>query len=387
MKKLLVTAIPIVLIVSFFLSVPNLVDRFVNGTIIKGPYNVSAPAQAFHDELIVIDLHSDVLLSSRNILETSQVGHVDVPRLIQGNVAIQAFTVPTRFNFTTDLHNMPSDSLDLSTLGSVAQRWPVDTWFSLKARALYQASRFDRAVTDSNGKLHSIKSKQDLERYLVRRGQDKNVTAGFLGMEGLHPIEGDLSNIDVFYAAGFRMLAPTHFFDNEIGGSAHGVQKGGLTKLGRQAIERMKALNITLDLSHASQALIDDALEMNPHPVLVSHTGVKGTCDNPRNLSDKHLKGIAATGGVIGIGFFELALCGDTLQDLVNAIRYTTDLVGVDHVGLGSDFDGLIQAPFDSSGFAVLTEALLQDGYSHVDISKIMGGNTLRVLRHNLPDE
>ena len=95
----------------------------------------------------------------------------------------------------------------------------------------------------------------------------------------------------------------------------------------------------------------------------------------------------AATGGVIGIGFFKLALCGETLQDLVSAIVYTVDLAGIDHVGLGSDYDGLINAIFDSSGFSILTEALLEEGFSQEDIAKIMGGNTLRVLMHNLPDE
>src|SRR5439155_6407805 len=101
--------------------------------------------------------------------------------------------------------------------------------------------------------------------------------------------------------AGFRMMSPAHFFDNEFGGSAHGVSKGGLTGRGREMIARMEARSMLVDVSHASIETIDDVLSLASRPVVASHTGVSGTCDSVRNLSDDHLRGIAATGGVIGI--------------------------------------------------------------------------------------
>ena len=122
-------------------------------------------------------------------------------------------------------------------------------------------------------------------------------------------------------------------------------------------------------------------------PVVVSHTGVKGTCDNIRNLSDIQIREVAGTGGVIGIGYWDTAVCGSDAAAIARAIRYTIDLVGIDAVALGSDFDGAIAAPFDTTGYAVLVDALLQAGFREGDIAKIMGENVARVLAAVLPGE
>jgi membrane dipeptidase len=114
---------------------------------------------------------------------------------------------------------------------------------------------------------------------------------------------------------------------------------------------------------------------------------VQGTCDNERNLSDRHIRGIADTGGVIGIGLFRWATCGKKLTDTVRAMRYVADLVGVEHVALGSDFDGAVTTVVDSSGLVMLTDALLKEGFSEAEIAAIMGGNALRVFRQTLPAE
>jgi microsomal dipeptidase-like Zn-dependent dipeptidase len=119
--------------------------------------------------------------------------------------------------------------------------------------------------------------------------------------------------------------------------------------------------------------------------VVVSHTGVKGTCDNTRNLSDEQLKGIARTGGVIGIGFWDTAVCGNDAKAIARAIRYTANVIGVDHVALGSDNDGAVTVPFDISGVVQITDALLEEGFSDEEIGKIMGRNALRLLIENLP--
>ena len=113
---------------------------------------------------------------------------------------------------------------------------------------------------------------------------------------------------------------------------------------------------------------------------------MKGTCNNRRNLSDEQLKGIAANGGLVGIGFWYTAVCGRDTAAIVKAIKYTADLIGIDHVALGSDFDGAVPTPFDASGFVKLTEALLAAGFSRDDIGKVMGGNEIRFLLENLPN-
>jgi len=150
-------------------------------------------------------------------------------------------------------------------------------------------------------------------------------------------------------------------------------------------IKRMEAKRMIVDVAHASAAVIDDVLAMATRPVLVSHSGVKGTCDNQRNLSDEQLKGIAGTGGVIGIGYWETAVCGTDAKAIAKAIRYTANLVGVDHVGLGSDFDGAVVTPFDTTGLVQITDALLAEGFNDDEIGRIMGRNVLRVLIQNLP--
>jgi membrane dipeptidase len=125
---------------------------------------------------------------------------------------------------------------------------------------------------------------------------------------------------------------------------------------------------------------------MAMHPLLVSHTGVKGTCNNPRNLSDDELRAVARTGGVIGIGLWETATCGTEANATTRAVRYAVNIVGVDHVALGSDFDGGVTVPFDASGWPLITEALLKQGFSEQDIHKIMGENVVRVLLEALPN-
>ena len=129
----------------------------------------------------------------------------------------------------------------------------------------------------------------------------------------------------------------------------------------------------------------ENDIELATRPVAVSHTGFKVTCDNTRNQNDDQLKAIARTGGVIGIGFWDTAVCGNDARAIARAIRYTASLVGVDHVALGSDNDGAVTVPFDISGVIEITDALLQEGFTDEEIGKIMGRNTLRLLIENLP--
>lgn len=386
MKKFLiglaiVLAIAAVVIFGF---VPTYVGKGMNVTINLPPYAASDAAKELHARLLVADLHADTLMWNRDLLEKGSWGHVDLPRLQEGNVAVQAFTVVTKTPRNMNIEANTGDT-DNITLLAFAERWPLATWTNLTERALYQASRLHEAAARSNGKLVILRTKDDVAKFLQRRQTEKDVVAGFLGIEGAHALSGDVNNFDKLFDAGFRMIGMAHFFDNEMAGSAHGAAKGGLTEAGKQLVERMQERGVFVDLAHASAQTINDVLALARRPIFVSHTGVKGTCDNNRNLNDEQLKRIALTGGVVGIGFWDTATCGTDAKAIAKAIRYTVNLIGADHVALGSDYDGAITAPFDTTGVVQITDALLQEGFSEPEIRKIMGENVIRTLQFFLP--
>lgn len=370
----------------FFFVVPGEVERRFNRVLTNEPRAVSEKAREVHRTLFVADLHADSLLWDRDLLERGTRGHVDVPRLLEGNVGLQAFTIVSKTPRGMNIESNGGDTDNITPL-VVAGRWPPRTWGSLKERALHQAAKLHELAARSGGKLTLIKSAADLSAYLERRRAGTEMTAGMLGVEGAQVLEGDLANLDAMFDAGFRMMAPTHFFDTEIGGSAHGMEKGGLSALGREWVVKMEARGMTIDLAHASPATIDDVLKLATRPVVVSHTGVKGTCDNRRNLSDEQLRAIARTGGVIGIGYWDTAVCGTDAASIARAIRYTSNLIGAEHVALGSDFDGAVTVPFDTSRLVEITDALIAAGFDEPDIRKVMGENVVRVLTANLPEK
>lgn len=369
---------------AFFFLVPPVVERVLNRALHSPPYPASKAARALHKKLLVVDLHADSLLWGRDLLERGGRGEADVPRLIEGDVALEVFTVVTKTPWGLNIERN-DDRTDSILWLALAQRWPVETWRSLTARALYQAERLDQMALRSQGRFVLIRNAADLAPYLERRQREPAITSGILGIEGAHALDGRLDNLDRLFAAGYRIMSLTHFFDNEWAGSSAGLGKGGLTEAGRELVRRMEARHMLVDLAHASPRTIRDVVAIAKWPVIVSHTGVKGVCDNARNLGDEELRGIAKTGGVIGIGFWETAACGKDAASIVRSIRYVADRVGVEHVALGSDFDGAVAMPFDAAGMVQITDALLAAGFTVADIEKIMGGNALRVLEQSLP--
>lgn len=375
----------VVVVACGFAFAPHIAESRFNKTLAHPPYKVSAAAQQLHRQLIVVDLHADSLLWGRNLLSRSSRGHLDIPRMQEGGIAIQAFTVVTKVPKRLNINRNTPDSDDITKIALV-ELWPSRTWNSLLERALYQAERLNAFASQSNDQFVVLRTGGDLRSFLERRKVNPKLTAGFLGIEGAHALEGRLANLDRLYAAGYRMVSPSHFFDTEIGGSAAGVKKSGLTQLGREWVREMEAKHMIIDLAHASDETVMDVTAMATRPVLVSHTGVKGTCNNNRNLSDGELRAIARTGGIVGIGYWETAVCGRDAASIARAIRYTANLIGVDHVALGSDFDGAVTEPFDASGMALITEALIKQGLAPDQIAKIMGGNVVSFLEANLPE-
>lgn len=382
-KRLLITGSSLLLALGFF-ALPSFLDYRMNSTADRGPYQASAAAQALHRQLWIADLHDDALLWQRDPLQRHSYGHADLPRLLDGNVGLQVFAAVTKTPRGLNYTSNAADSDNITPL-VMAQRWPRATWNSLLQRALYQSKRLHQAERDSQGLLQIVRSREELRQTLAKRNPEQPTLAAILATEGLHPLEDKLENVDTLFDAGYRIAGLTHFFDNELGGSAHGLVKGGLTPFGREVVKRLEQRHMLIDLAHASKPMIDDVLAMATRPLLVSHTGVAGTCPGPRNLSDEHLRRIAAGGGLIGIGYWDGAVCATSVDAIVKAIRYSVDLIGVEHVALGSDFDGTIHAPFDTSGLVLLTDGLLKAGFSAEQITAIMGGNVQRLLLQYLP--
>jgi membrane dipeptidase len=366
------------------LALPQFVDARTN-TVIPGKLiPVSAEASALHATLRVVDLHDDLLLWNRDPLQEYTRGHTDVPRLLRGHASLQVFSAVTKTprGLNYDSNTGESDNI---TLLAVLERWPIKTWTSRTQRALYQARRLHAAANRSAGRLTVITSASELAAFLKKPNAGTDALGGLLAIEGLHALDGLLANVDTLYAAGYRMMGLTHFFDNEVAASAHGVSKGGLTLLGREVVRRMEALHITIDLAHLAPKAIDEVLRMATRPVVVSHTGVRATCPGPRNLTDDQIKRIGANGGLIGIGYWDAAVCEVGARSTARAMRHAATIAGAQHVALGSDFDGATQVPFDASQLVQMTQALHDEGFSDNEIRGIMGENAIRFLQGNLP--
>ena len=371
-------------VAGFLIFVPGIVEDNRNAVTPHVPFPVSAQAQALHDELIIGDWHADTLMWRRSLLDHSDRGHVDLPRLIAGNVALQMFTAVTKSPAGQNYDGNSADASDSITTLVVAQLWPPRTWNSLLERAIHQAKRLHDYADSSDGQLRVIKTRGDLETLLSDRAAGQIVVGGLLGIEGAHALEGDIANLDKLMAAGHRMIALQHFFDNALRGSLHGEGDHGLTDFGRQVVAEVEARGLILDLAHSSQQVARDVLEITDMPIVVSHTGIFSACPVKRNFPDNLMQAIAAKGGVIAIGYWADVTCDDSPSGVAATIKAAVDLLGEDHVSLGSDFDGAVTTGFDVSQLASLTHALLETGLTEAQITKIMGGNMIRVLRARL---
>lgn len=352
-----------------------------NRVIAHDPYPVSARARALHATIPVADLHADPLLSTRDLVKRDTIGHIDLPRLREGGFALQVFSTVTKSPIGTNYLKNTGDS-DALTAFVKAAGWPPRTWNSLIERARYFAWKLDDIEKRSGGTFRVVRTKGDLQRALR-----DHVLAGILLSEGGHPLEGKIENLVRMHDAGFRVIGLQHFFDNELGGSLHGTSGGGLTAFGRDVVAKAETMGIIVDVAHSSEASVRDALAVAKHPLIVSHTGVKGYCNTPRNISDALLKQIADRGGLIGIGFWDAAVCKPTLQNVTEAIVYAVKLLGAEHVALGSDFDGGIVAPFDASEMPALTSALLDAGLDEKTVRLVMGENAIRLFLTYLPED
>lgn len=378
-------AVLVVLYVAFRIIAPPMLEKSLNKRLDYSAQKPSATAAALQADMTIMDWHTDSLLWARDILERSDYGHADIPRLQDAGLDLMMFTSVTKSPSGQNIEENTGDSDNITAL-VIAQGWPFRTWGSLLERALYQAEKLDKAVAGSNGELRWVRNKLELTALMAERAANpaSRTIGALMGAEGAHPLEGDTDNIVRMFAAGYRMMGITHFFDNELAGSLHGVSNAGLTPFGREAIKRFDALEIIIDLAHVSEAAAYEITALSSRPQVVSHTGFKGNCNTDRNFTDNLMKAIAEKGGLIAVGFWQEAICTPTPDGIADALIYGIGLVGEDHVVIGSDWDGSTTS-LTAEDFPLITEALLVKGVPEATIRKVMGGNSLAFLARWLP--
>lgn len=221
---------------------------------------------------------------------------------------------------------------------------------------------------------------------LIRNKQEGKKTI-FLGIENGYAIGKDITNVARFKDMGVSYITLSHNGDNDLCDSARGTgEHNGLSELGRQVVGEMNRLGIMIDISHTSEKTVADTLQLSKAPVIASHSSARALCDHPRNLTDNQLKAIANAGGVVQVCLYHGFLSEKpeaTIHDAIRHIDHMVKLIGADHVGIGSDFDGDggIAGCDAANEIINITRELLRIGYSHEDLEKIWGGNLFRVMR------
>lgn len=357
-------------------------DAKMNPVTPHDPYPVSNTAKALHADLLIADLHTDSLLWRRNPEKRWDRGHVDLPRLREGGVNIQVFSAVTKSPRGLNFDGNDANAPDNITLLAKAQLWPVRTWDSIYERAAFQAQRLQKIEKRAENKLIIARTKSDLK-------QPDGTLITLLLTEGAHPLEGEIENIERLYDEGYRAMGLQHFFDNELGGSMHGRSQAGLTDFGHQAVLEMERRNIMIDVAHSSVQTVRDVLATVKAPIFISHGGTISGCPRTanRNLPDDILKEIAARGGILGVGYFNGAICDISPRGIAKEIIHAVNLLGEDAVALGSDYDGTVTTSLDTSELAAITHELLVQGMTETQIRKVMGDNVRRYFFENLPDK
>jgi len=317
--------------------------------------------QTLHRDAIVIDGHCDTLLSvlddKRPLAERAEKGHADLPRLKEGGVTAQVFALYAR----------------PAALGGAAPTW----------EALRLLDVFYQCLEASPDLLLATSAAD------VRRAKAEGRLAGIIGLEGAEALRGDLGVLRLLHRLGLRNLGLTWSLRNE---AADGVFEartgGGLTEFGVRLVEQANRLGIMLDIAHLAPAGVRDVLALSETPVINSHANARALCDHPRNLSDEQLEALAAKGGVVGVVFVPSFIAPEreaqNLERILDHIDHIVQVAGVDHVGLGSDFDGFDGPPpaglEDATCFPAITAGLVARGYGEDAVRKILGGNLLRVF-------
>jgi membrane dipeptidase len=367
--------------------------------------DVAERAHALHFSSIVLDTHADTtqrLLDGKfDIAERHADGHIDIPRMREGGLNAQFFSI----------------WMSGKTVGATAVKKSLDQIDAVRTMVRTHPKDLVLAVTAED----------------VRRAHAQGKIAILMGMEGGHMIDNDVAVLRMYSALGVRYMTLSHFFNNDWADSSTDTPAhNGLTDFGKDVVREMNRVGMLVDISHVADKTFYDALEVSKAPILASHSSSRALDNHPRNMTDEMAKALAAKGGVVQINYersylsqeyndkFKVSAgdisrleekfkkeCNDNedcalkkqaqfiqrlvdegklphvrWEKIVDHIDHFVKLVGADHVGLGSDFDGadMPEGMESAAGLPKITEALLRRGYSDDDVRKILGGNTLRVM-------
>jgi membrane dipeptidase len=327
------------------------------------------------------DGHNDVLTSCepQEFINGRPDGHIDLERAKKAGLGGGMFAV------FTDLPGNNFDHIEFTQGGyTVPLPEPVDHQVALPIATAAAGKLF---VLEAMGAVRVARSTADLDL------PDRVV--GVLHLEGAEAISPSLANLQTWYDAGLRSIGPVWSRPNEFG---HGVPFAfpsspdtgpGLTNAGHDLVRACNELGIVVDVSHLNEAGFWDVASTSKAPLVASHSAAHALCASSRNLTDEQLSAIGATGGIVGIVFAVAFLREDgadevdtALETVVAHVRHVADLIGIDHVGLGSDFDGAsVPAPIgDITGVPRLLDALVAAGFTHAEVAKIAWWNWRRVL-------
>ncbi len=382
----LIASIFLLLTLTLVLASKN-IYRWTNVSEMAPPYRTSEASRRVHESLLIADLHADTASSLIDFSKPQPYGHIGRERLEAGNLSLLTLALATEVTVIVDPRGGRIRGLNPLAFASVVNGWPVATWTSDYERGHFFLEHVKGVVAENSNRMFLIANREDLDKLRRAHASQPSHQLGILmAVEGIHILDGDLSKLQPLIEDGIRMISLTHEFDNEAAGSNTGSNRLGLTNFGREALRIMRERGVVLDLAHASEATISDALQIVDKPVVFSHTGIKATCDKNRNISDDAIRKLGKNGGVIGVAFFTSALCGNGVEAIVSAMQHIKNMIGTEHIALGSDYDGMVKVVFDVGGLPVLTEALLNSGFSKDEVRLIMGENYLRVLAEVLPD-
>lgn len=378
-------------------DVPNSANR--------KPVELTDEGLAVHRAGMVFDGHNDLPWALRtkgvssfeefDIAKPQPELNTDIPRLQQGNVRAQFWSVYVPATTASEGVALQQTLEQIELVHTMVKRYP---------------EVFEMASTA-----------EDIER-ISKAGR----IASMIGVEGGHCIENSLGALRQLYRLGARYMTLTHSDTLDWADSAtDDAEHGGLTDFGEEVVREMNRLGMLVDLSHVSDQTMEDALRVSTAPVIFSHSSARSVADHPRNVPDDILKKTADNGGVVMVNFFsgfvvpesakrraamfevrrninakyqdeterraayrrwelENPILPGTIHDVVDHIDHIVEVAGVDHVGIGSDFDGVSMLPEqlpDVASYPYVTQALLDRGYSAEQIHKMLSGNVLRVLR------
>jgi microsomal dipeptidase-like Zn-dependent dipeptidase len=339
-------------------------------------------AKGLHEVIYTIDSHCDTPLYFRYGIDIGKTN--PTLSILSQDLGADAENAPVLYNIKVDIPQMQAGGLDAVFMVAYLKQGPRNEESS--QRTVEKTEEIIREIlrqVNQNKALAGIAlTSSDLKR-LKAEGRK----AIFIGIENGYGIGKDIRNIRKFYDLGVRYITLSHNGDNDICDAAMDSlsEHGGLSPFGREVVREMNRLGMMIDVSHTSEKTSFEVVELSKNPVIASHSSAKALCNHPRNVSDALMRRIAEKGGVIQVCIYPDFLREEgmaTVEDLVDHIEHVIHTVGIDRVGIGSDFDGGGGIPGVDSAreLPAITAELLRRDYSGADIARIWGGNLMRVM-------